>query len=88
MKVVAPLPWCWSRNELKHIIVQKKKKRIESWSTELQMLQILRLAVWGLSSAQNSRTSASTRINKGLEHGALYAKFFRKCMLYILLWSQ
>jgi hypothetical protein len=76
------------------------------------MLQILQLAVWGLSSAQNSRTSASTRINKGLEHGALYAKFFslqsgtcfllkildfrlssleiifRKCMLYILPWSQ
>jgi len=30
-----------------------EKKRIKSWSMELQMLQILQLAVWDLSSAQN-----------------------------------
>jgi len=30
----------------------KQKKRIKSWSMELQMLQVLQLAVWDLSSAQ------------------------------------
>ena len=53
----------WSASSVSLVLEQKRaqtrhslnteKKRIKSWSMELQMLQILQLAVWDLSSAQN-----------------------------------
>ena len=64
------------RAQTRHSLKQKKK-RIKSWSMELQMLQILQLAVWDFVFCSKSSTSAWRRMIKDvLEHGAIYAKFF------------